>query len=254
MALVGGLALALVGALLVDLPALALGAHITSSHTPVGLTIADTFVQDLGFVGAAVWCAHLGGRAVHAWQLGLRPPVSGWPRAVGYIALLLVLFVALSAGWDAAFETKPEKVLDQLGRGVASATLVCVVAPMCEEILFRGYIFTALRRWRGTLAAAVITGLLFGLVHAGSAPVIYLVPLAALGFGLCLLYQRTGSLYPGIAAHSLNNSVAFASLAGLSAGEGAGLVVGALVGIAAVVAVCKGVGLIAPEAAVAGAD
>jgi len=191
---------------------------------------------------------------VHAWQLGLRPPATGWLRAAGYIVLLLVVFVALSAGWDAAFETKPEKVLDQLGKGVVSAALVCVVAPMCEEILFRGYIFTALRRWRGTPAAAVITGLLFGAVHIGSAPVVYLVPLAALGFGLCLLYQRTGSLYPGIAAHALNNSVAFASLAGLSVGAGVGLAAGALVGIAAVVGVCKGVGLIAPEPAVAGTD
>ena len=89
-----------------------------------------------------------------------------------------------------------------------------MVAPICEEFLFRGYIFTALRNWRGTLPAAVITGLLFGGVHAGSAPALDLVPLAGLGFGLCLLYRYTGSLYPCIAAHSLNNSLAFASLEG----------------------------------------
>ena len=60
-----------------------------------------------------------------------------------------------------------------------------------------------------------ITGLLFGGVHAGSAPALDLVPLAALGFGLCLLYRYTGSLYPCIAAHSLNNSLAFAQPRGL---------------------------------------
>jgi membrane protease YdiL (CAAX protease family) len=253
-ALVGGLALALLGGLVVDLPALALGANITASHTPQGITIANTFVQDIGFVAAAAWCARLGGRTVHAWQLGLRPPVIGWRRSVGWVVVLLVAFGVLSAVWAVSFEAKPEKVLDQLGRTVLSAALICVVAPMCEEILFRGYIFTALRRWRGTATAAVLTGLLFGAVHIGSAPVVYLVPLAALGFGLCLLYRRTGSLYPGIAAHSLNNSVAFASLAHLSAAEGAGLAVAALLGIAAVVGVCKGVGLIAPEPAVAGVD
>ena len=48
-------------------------------------------------------------------------------------------------------------------------------------------------------------------MHAGSAPALDLVPLAALGFGLCLLYRYTGSLYPCIAAHSLNNSLAFAA-------------------------------------------
>ena len=53
-----------------------------------------------------------------------------------------------------------------------------MVAPICEELLFRGYIFTALRNWRGTLPAALIIGLLFGGVHVGSAPVLDLVPLA----------------------------------------------------------------------------
>ncbi len=92
-----------------------------------------------------------------------------------------------------------------------SAGLTCVVAPICEEFLFRGYIFTALRNWRGTLPAALITGLMFGGVHVGSAPALDLVPLAALGFGLCLLYRYTGSLYPCMLAHSLNNSLAFSA-------------------------------------------
>ncbi len=100
-------------------------------------------------------------------------------------------------------------MLEQIGTGVLSAALTCVVAPIGEEFLFRGYIFTALRNWRGPWTGAVVTGLLFGLVHAGSAPLLDLVPLAALGFGLCLLYRRTGSLYPCIVVHSLNNSVAF---------------------------------------------
>ena len=35
-------------------------------------------------------------------------------------------------------------------------------------------------------------------------------PLAALGFMFCLVYERTGSLYPVIALHALNNAIAFA--------------------------------------------
>jgi membrane protease YdiL (CAAX protease family) len=254
-ALVGGLVLATVGALAVDLPAAALGVEITTSHTPRGIALADTFVQDLAFIAAAAYCAQIGGRAVRAWELGLRPPSGGWRRAAGSAFVLLAAFALLSAIWSLALEPNREKVLNQLGSGVASAALICIVAPIAEEILFRGFIFNALRGWRGTMTAAVITGLLFGAVHAGSAPVLDLVPLAALGFGLCLLYRRTGSLYPGIGAHSLNNSIAFASLADLSGGEGIGLALAALLGIAAVVGVCKGVGLIAPETNVAaGAD
>jgi membrane protease YdiL (CAAX protease family) len=247
-ALLGGLVLAAIAGLTVDLPALALGAHVTSSHTPPGLAIADTFVQDLAFVGAAVYCAHIGGRMVRAWQIGLRPPGVGWWSATGMILLLLILFSVISVGWSEAFNPSKEKLLQQLGSNegtmllLLSAALTCVVAPMCEEILFRGYIFTALRNWRGTATAAVITGLLFGGVHAGSAPALDLVPLAGLGFGLCLLYRHTGSLYPCMVAHSLNNSIAFSILEGWS-WQMPVLIVGALLGIGAVVRGLGGLGL-----------
>ncbi len=255
-ALIGGLALALVGGLVVDLPALALGAKITSSHTPPGVTIADTFVQDVGFVLAAVYCAHIGGRAVRSWQFGLRRPGAGWRSASGMIVLLLVAFIVLSAIWSAASHPPEEKLLETLGANegtallLASAALTCVVAPICEELLFRGFIFTALRSWRGTLPAAMITGLVFGGVHAGSAPALDLVPLAGLGFGLCLLYRYSGSLYPCMIAHSLNNSLAFSSLENWG-WQTPVLIVCALVGIGLLVQVFKRIGLIAPEARVA---
>jgi membrane protease YdiL (CAAX protease family) len=256
LALIAGLALALVGGLIVEVPALLLGAKITSSHTPPGVTIADTVIQDIGFVLVAIYFAHIGGRTVRAWQFGLRRPGVGWRSAVGLILLLLVAFIVLSELWSAAAHPSEEKVLETLGSNegtallIASAALTCVVAPICEEFLFRGYIFTSLRNWRGTLPAAIITGLVFGGVHFGSAPALDLVPLAALGFGLCVLYRYSGSLYPCMIAHSLNNCLAFSGL------EGWGwqffvLAVCALGGIGALVALSKRVGLIAPEPAFA---
>jgi membrane protease YdiL (CAAX protease family) len=253
-ALFGGLVLAAVLGLIIDLPAtLLFGVSITKDHTPPGIELVDTIVQDIAFVLAAVYCAHIGGRIVRAWQFGLRPPGVGWKAAIGYIVLLTVLFLILSAIWAAVFNPEPEKLLDKLGANettsllVLSAALTCVMAPICEEFLFRGYVFTALRGWCGTWPAAVFTGLIFGAIHFGSAPALDLVPLAALGFGLCVLYRYTGSLYPCIAAHSLNNSLAFASL------EHWGwqipvLMVGALASIAALVLLAKRTGLIVPEA------
>ncbi len=251
-AILGGLVLAAVASFLVDLPALAMGVKITSSHTPAGLELADTFVQDIAFVLVAVYCAQIGHRAVRAWQLGLRPPGAGWVSAGGLLVALLVVFLLVSVIWAAVFHPEEEHLLKQLGTDestallLLSAGLTCVVAPMCEEILFRGYVFTALRNWHGTWPAAVITGIVFGAVHAGSAPALDLVPLAGLGFGLCLLYRYTGSLYPCFVAHSLNNSIAFASL------ENWGwqypvLIVSALAAIAAIVALGKRLGLITPE-------
>lgn len=203
--------MAVVGGLLVDIPALALGVNITAHHVPNGLQVADTVVQDVGFVLVAIFFAQLGGRTVEAWQFGLRP-TPFW-RAVGTTAAIGIAFLLCLVVWNALVHPPTEKVLEQIGTGVFSAGLTCVVAPICEEFLFRGFIFTALRNWRGTLPAALITALLFGAVHVGSAPALDLVPLAGLGFALCLLYRRTGSLYPCIVVHSVNNSVAFGTLA-----------------------------------------
>ena len=254
LALIGGIVLAAVGALIVDLPTtLVFGVKVTSSHTPPGIEIVDTVVQDIGFVLAAVYCAHIGGRVVRAWQFGLRPPGAGWRRAGGLVVLLLIAFIVLSAIWSAAVNPEKEKLLETLGtnEGAAllllSAGLTCVVAPICEEMLFRGYMFTALRSWRGTWPAAVIVGLVFGGVHAGSAPALDLVPLAGLGFGLCVLYRYSGSLYPCMAAHSLNNSIAFAALEGWG-WQALVLIAGSFAGIGALVLLGKRIGLITPEA------
>jgi membrane protease YdiL (CAAX protease family) len=186
---------------------------------------------------------------VSSWQFGLRRPSGGWRRAVGLIVLLLIAFVVFSVIWSAAFHPKEETLLKQLGSNegaallVLSAALTCVIAPICEEFLFRGYIFTALRSWRGTLPAALITGLVFGGVHYGSAPTLDLVPLAGLGFGLCFLYRFTGSLYPCMVAHSLNNSVAFASLEGWG-WQTPVLIVSSLLAIGTIALAARRVGLI----------
>lgn len=216
--LLAALVLAAVGGLIVDIPALVLGVKITSQHTPPGLEFADTVVQDIVFVLMAIMFAQFGGRKVRSWQFGFRP--TPLRRAVGLAALTIVAFFIFSAIWVVVLNVKEEdtKLLNALGTNetalllAASALLTTVIAPICEETLFRGYIFAALSKWRGWIPGAILTGMLFGAVHAGSAPVEDLIPLGVLGFALCFLYRRTGSLYPCIAVHSLNNSFAFGEL------------------------------------------
>ena len=221
-ALVAALLGATVAGAIVDVPAAVLGAvKLNSSNLPGWMELLDTVVQDAVFVGTALLFASLGGRAVRAWQLGLRPAPL-WRSAVLVGVTYLATFV-VTVVWAALLgvSTK-EKLLEQLGANEAtsllllSAALTCVVAPVSEEILFRGFIFSALRKWRGPWIAAVLDGLMFGAVHAASAPAADLVPLAVLGFALCLLFRATGSLYPCIATHSLNNSIAFGVLEGWS--------------------------------------
>jgi membrane protease YdiL (CAAX protease family) len=211
--LLAGLALGIFGGVIVELLAHAGGASLTKVSP--GLTDAETVIQDIGFICAAVYLA---ARVGPVWpgQFGLVP--SGRPlRAVGLVIAGLVAFYVLSFVWFSALHTSgTEKTLvKEIGGNsgtlgiLAACVVTCVVAPVCEEFLFRGFIFASLRNWRGPWPAAVITGLLFGAVHGLSAPAVDLLPLAFLGVVLCLVYQATGSLYPCIALHLLNNTIAF---------------------------------------------
>lgn len=249
-ALVIALIVAVFAGLIVALPLAALGVHgATSAKPPGGVLILDTVLQDAIFVGTAVVLAGTGARKVRSWQFGLR----GTPllRAAGLVALAFVAFIVLTAIWSALIHSETDKVLEKLGSKegtgllIASAALTCVVAPICEELLFRGFIFTSLRNWQGPWVAAALTALIFGGVHAASAPVEDLLPLAGLGFVLCLLYRATGSLYSCIALHALNNCLAFGEIEGWS-WQILLLLAGAAACIWVLVAAAKRVGLITP--------
>lgn len=77
-----------------------------------------------------------------------------------------------------------------------------ILAPIGEEILFRGFLFGTLRANIGEKAGVIVTSLLFGALHHDLWRVI---PLTLGGFWLNLLSLRTQSLYPAIIAHSLWN-------------------------------------------------
>lgn len=81
---------------------------------------------------------------------------------------------------------------------------VVILAPIVEEIVFRGIFFNLLNRKRSTLAAMIISSLVFGFLHAET-----MVPTAVIGFVLCFIYHRTGSLILVMAGHMVNNLIAF---------------------------------------------
>jgi uncharacterized protein len=80
--------------------------------------------------------------------------------------------------------------------------VIAVTAPIVEEIVFRGYLFGALTRWKGPWPAAVVTGVLFGAAHVAVHPPEVLLTLSVMGFALCLVFWFTGSLLPCIALHA----------------------------------------------------
>jgi hypothetical protein len=219
-ALLLAFALALAGGFVVGAIAAVAGVDIESD--PPGLTIGLTLVQDLAFVGAALLLANMTGR-LSARDLGLR--ATRFFAGVGWSALAYVAMLVVGAALVYAFgvqDEQPDDVLEELGVDegglllVLGALVVCVGAPIAEEILFRGYMYTALRNRFGIGLAGAITGVIFGAVHVFNfsgkpweLAVASVLTLTFFGFVLCLLYQRTGSLYPCIGLHALNNAVAF---------------------------------------------
>jgi uncharacterized protein len=84
-----------------------------------------------------------------------------------------------------------------------------VLAPVSEEIFFRGYVFRAMSARKGFIRGLVFSSCLFALVHLDVAS---FLPLAAGAVVLAIGYRRTGSLWTSIVAHALNNAFAFALL------------------------------------------
>jgi len=217
-ALILGLALGALGTIIVDVIA-HIGGSSLQNPSPAANIIAD-IVFDLCFVGAALWLV--------SWRSRPRASDFGYRRvSLPSAAKAFVLAAAGYYGLTAIYGTvlslhQSDKLPSDLGVThstaalVAAAIFVCAIAPMAEEFFFRGFFFGALRnlpirlgeRDLAPWVAAVVTGILFGLAHLGSAPAEYLVPLGFLGFVLCLIRWRTGSLYPCMALHAANNALA----------------------------------------------
>jgi len=205
----------------------------SAKDPPPGVNIGLTVGQNLALVGAAYFFAMLSGRPAAA-DFGLRP--APLKRSVKLLVAVWIGFFVLSAIWAAALGLEERQTLpDELGangaliNALAVIVLVTVIAPLGEELFFRGFFFGALRNWHGPVLAALLTGALFGGIHAGSSPVGYLVPLAFFGIGLCLLYELTGSLYPPIALHALNNSIALGANLKYSVGGIVAMMIGSTI-------------------------
>jgi membrane protease YdiL (CAAX protease family) len=90
-----------------------------------------------------------------------------------------------------------------------------VLAPIAEEILMRGYLYTSLRAHWKFVPSLLVTSLLFGLAHLQSGDNGALIWMAALNtfllsIALVYLREKTGALYASIMVHSMNNFLAFA--------------------------------------------
>ena len=152
-------------------------------------------------------------------SLGIRS--TPWLPAVGWfaagIAIMLVIVYPGYALFVQLFHLQLQTNVEAITREATYAPLTVagtlagavLVAPFCEEIFFRGYLFAGLLSKMPVWVATIVSALLFTLVHGdiGSA-----IPLLAIGLILSVLRWKTGSLWPGIALHAFNNALATLTL------------------------------------------
>jgi membrane protease YdiL (CAAX protease family) len=98
-----------------------------------------------------------------------------------------------------------ERFLSQDGILLFGLFNVAVVPAFCEEVMFRGYLMRALERSWGILVAVVVSGFLFGMFHL---QLPNLLPLATIGIVLALMTWLSGSIWPAVLAHFINNGAA----------------------------------------------
>ena len=143
------------------------------------------------------------------------------PSAIGWTFAVLGIYYAGAIAFSAVvLQPKQEDIGKQLGVcnpgvGIAVAALlaVVVIAPFAEELFFRGFFFAGLRTRWSLWPSALLSGGIFGLVHAPTGPTAA-IPLAGLGVGLAWLYNKTDSIWPCMLAHFLNNALAISVVVG----------------------------------------
>ena len=188
---------------------------------PAAVVITATLLQSIVLVAAALLFASIKARP-RGWHFGLRrTPL--WP-ALGWAALGLFAFYILAAVYSVAVQPDVDQtVTEDLGADegtlglIVAGAMVILVAPAAEEFFFRGFFYRALRSRFALVPAAVIDGVLFGAIHwdfSTAEGLLLIPPLALLGFIFCLVYERTGSLFPVIGLHAFNNSLAYGAQEG----------------------------------------
>lgn len=184
-----------------------------NSNSP-GVNIGATLIQDVALAGCAIWLA---ARVAppRPGQFGIRGTTVR--RAIKWGLIAVAIYLGFQIIYAAAVHpTEKQTTLKDLGAGNGAAVtaligiLVVGVAPPIEEFFFRGFFFGALRTRFSFVAAALLDGVVFGLVHAPTG-IQAVPPLVALGFAFCLAYEATGSILPGVVLHAINNMVAFGS-------------------------------------------
>ena len=166
-------------------------------------------VQDAALVGVAVFFASRRLKP-QPWHFGLRRTRFWVTAGLALGAGLLIL--GFEVGLLELFDTDaPEDELasSNIVGAIAVGLAVIVVAPVTEELFFRGFFYRALRTRMRVVWAVLIDSLVFASIHVQyiGHPEIFIV-IGGFATVACLVYEKTGSIFACIAIHAAFNTVA----------------------------------------------
>ncbi len=161
---------------------------------------------------------------INGRRLGYAKPKS-WGQALGfaigtYIAYAICAGIYLVAtGVDP--ENQPEHSIVTILKGDPPTLPVVilllagvVVAPIVEELIFRGFLMRQLTELVGPVGGVVMSSVIFGAVHLGSIPLVLVVPYMMLGGVLGAVAWYADSLRPAMAIHTTQNALAMGIASG----------------------------------------
>jgi membrane protease YdiL (CAAX protease family) len=202
-----GVVLSLGVGIMLGIPAAVIGHEADGDLTTFG-NVGVQIATALGFLLvpmaiAARWGAASIGQILA--RLGVRrfrlSALKWMAAAVGAYLTFAVLYSLVIV------EPQQEDIADGFGPVPVQILLIVFAAAISEEVCFRGMLFGGLRRRLPRVGAALLAGLIFGALHAITG-LTAVPPLVFFGLVLSLLYEKTGSIVPGIILHMLNNSAA----------------------------------------------
>jgi membrane protease YdiL (CAAX protease family) len=185
-----------------------------ADKTVIFLSIVGILPAHLLTLGLVWWLVTGGGKRPFFKPLGLHWPNNMSPGFLTLLCLLLAL-VLLAMGWAVTTlwggsKTQLDLILESsTAARIATALVAVATAPLVEELIYRGLLYSSLERAAGRGFAVVIVSLLFAGVHVfqymSNIGVILVITL--LSFTLTLTRAYTGSVLPPFLIHLVFNGI-----------------------------------------------
>lgn len=182
-----------------------IGGIMSLKHPVMGVVIPQFFIGVLPVLA----CIYIKGNARDIFSLKL-PRAKGWAGAfcmyVGAGSLTLLVSNLLSMAFPDGSQGLNEEYMAILdGIPFVPALLLIALTPaVCEELLFRGYMFTAFKQKMSLTKAICFVSVLFGISHMS---LIKLIPTALLGAALAYTMNKADSIFASALIHFLNNGL-----------------------------------------------